>query len=304
MKAGFIGLGNMGQGMADNLLRNGADLVVYTRTLAKVDAMVARGATAAASPAEVAKRCDIVMACLDSVETTRDIFMGPDGLSENARPGTLLVDHGTVDLATSRDCSAAAERVGAQFLDAPISGGPLRAADGTLSIMVGGEVGTFEKAKPFFEMMGANVRHMGPIGAGTAMKLINQTLVAIHSVAAAEAFALADAAGVDIELAVDVLSVSWGQSTMVERNGPITAARDFENSAAPARNLVKDIGIIMKLADDMKLAMPTMRESARVFDDLIADGYTEGDPSAALLVLERRARRISQQLRKERGATR
>ena len=289
MKAGFIGLGNMGQGMADNLLRNGADLVVYTRTRAKVDAMVARGATAAASPAEVAKRCDIVMACLDSVETTRDIFMGPDGLSENARPGTLLVDHGTVDLATSRDCSAAAERVGAQFLDAPISGGPLRAADGTLSIMVGGEVGTFEKAKPFFEMMGANVRHMGPIGAGTAMKLINQTLVAIHSVAAAEAFALADAAGVDIEQAVDVLSVSWGQSTMVERNGPITAARDFENSAAPARNLVKDIGIIMKLADDMKLAMPTMRESARVFDDLIADGYTEGDPSAALLVLERRA---------------
>ena len=289
MKAGFIGLGNMGQGMADNLLRNGADLVVYTRTRAKVDAMVAKGATAAASPAEVAKRCDIVMACLDSVETTRDIFMGPDGLSENARPGTLLVDHGTVDLATSRDCSAAAERVGAQFLDAPISGGPLRAADGTLSIMVGGEVGTFEKAKPFFEMMGANVRHMGPIGAGTAMKLINQTLVAIHSVAAAEAFALADAAGVDIELAVDVLSVSWGQSTMVERNGPITAARDFENSAAPARNLVKDIGIITKLADDMKLAMPTMRESARVFDDLIADGYTEGDPSAALLVLERRA---------------
>ena len=289
MKAGFIGLGNMGQGMADNLLRNGADLVVYTRTRAKVDAMAAKGATAAASPAEVAKRCDIVMACLDSVETTRDIFMGPDGLSENARPGTLLVDHGTVDLATSRDCSAAAERVGAQFLDAPISGGPLRAADGTLSIMVGGEAAAFEKAKPFFEMMGANVRHMGPIGAGTAMKLINQTLVAIHSVAAAEAFALADAAGVDIELAVDVLSVSWGQSTMVERNGPITAARDFENSAAPARNLVKDIGIITKLADDMKLAMPTMRESARVFDDLIAGGYTEGDPSAALLVLERRA---------------
>ena len=145
MKAGFIGLGNMGQGMADNLLRNGADLVVYTRTRAKVDAMVAKGATAAASPAEVAKRCDIVMACLDSVETTRDIFMGPDGLSENARPGTLLVDHGTVDLATSRDCSAAAERVGAHFLDAPISGGPLRAADGTLSIMVGGEAAHLKK---------------------------------------------------------------------------------------------------------------------------------------------------------------
>ena len=158
-----------------------------------------------------------------------------------------------------------------------------------MSIMVGGDDAAFETARPFFEMMGANVRHMGQTGAGTAMKLINQTLVAIHCVAAAEAFALANAAGVDIEQAVDVLSVSWGQSTMLERNGPITAARDFENSAAPARNLVKDIGIITKLADDMKLAMPTMRESARVFDDLIADGYTEGDPSAALLVLERRA---------------
>ena len=289
MKAGFIGLGNMGQGMADNLLKNGADLVVYTRTRAKVDAMVAKGADGADSPAEVAQRCDIVMACLDSVETTRDIFMGPDGLSENARPGAVLVDHGTVDLSTSRECAAAAKKAGAHFLDAPISGGPLKAADGTMSIMVGGDDAAFETARPFFEMMGANVRHMGQTGAGTAMKLINQTLVAIHCVAAAEAFALANAAGVDIGAAVDILSVSWGQSTMLERNGPITAARDFDNSAAPARNLVKDIGIIEKLADDLKLAMPTTRESARVFYDLVADGYPEGDPSAALLVLEKRA---------------
>ncbi len=289
MKAGFIGLGNMGQGMANNLLQNGVDLVVYTRTRSKVHAMVEKGAEGADSPAEVARRCDLVMTCLDSVDTTRDIFMGADGLANNARPGAVLVDHGTVDLATSRDCAAAAEKAGAQFLDAPISGGPLRAADGTLSIMVGGDDAAFEKAKPYFEMMGASVRLMGPTGAGTAVKLINQTLVAIHCVAAAEAFSLANAAGVDIAAALEILSVSWGQSTMLERNGPITAERDFDNSAAPARNLVKDIGIIEKLADDLKLEMPTTRESAKVFYDLVAGGYPEGDPSAALLVLEKRA---------------
>ncbi len=289
MKAGFIGLGNMGQGMANNLLQNGADLVVYTRTRSKVDAMVVKGAEGADSPADVARRCDLVMTCLDSVDTTRDMFMGADGLAKNARPGAVLVDHGTVDLSTSRDCAAAAEKAGAQFLDAPISGGPLRAADGTLSIMVGGDDAAFEKAKPYFEMMGASVRLMGPTGAGTAVKLINQTLVAIHCVAAAEAFSLANAAGVDIAAALEILSVSWGQSTMLERNGPITAGRDFDNSAAPARNLVKDIGIIEKLADDLKLEMPTTRESAKVFYDLVAGGYPEGDPSAALLVLEKRA---------------
>ncbi len=289
MKAGFIGLGNMGQGMANNLLRNGADLVVYTRTRSKIDAMVEKGAEGADSPAELAQRCDLVMTCLDSVDTTRDIFMGADGLTKNARPGAVLVDHGTVDLTTSRDCAAAAEEAGAHFLDAPISGGPLRAADGTLSIMVGGDNAAFEKAKPYFEMMGASVRLMGPTGAGTAVKLINQTLVAIHCVAAAEAFSLANAAGVDIEAALEILSVSWGQSTMLERNGPITAARDFDNSAAPARNLVKDIGIIEKLADDLNLEMPTTRESAKVFYDLVSGGYPEGDPSAALLVLEQRA---------------
>ena len=289
MKAGFIGLGNMGQGMANNLLMDGADLVVYTRTRSKIDAMVAKGAEGAGSPAEVAQRCDLVMTCLDSVDTTRDMFMGADGLASNARPGAVLVDHGTVDLTTSRDCAAAAEKAGAQFLDAPISGGPLRAADGTLSIMVGGDSAAFEKAKPYFEMMGGSVRLMGPTGAGTAVKLINQTLVAIHCVAAAEAFSLANAAGVDIAAALEILSVSWGQSTMLERNGPITAERDFDNSAAPARNLVKDIGIIEKLADDLKLEMPTTRESAKVFYDLVAGGYPEGDPSAALLVLEQRA---------------
>ena len=289
MKTGFIGLGNMGQGMADNLLKNGADLVVYTRTRSKIDAMAARGAAPAGSPAEVAQRCDLVLTCLDSVDTTRDMFMGPDGLSENARPGAVLVDHGTVDLTTSRDCAAAAEKAGAQFLDAPISGGPLRAEDGTLSIMVGGDSAAFERARPYFEMMGGSVRLMGPTGAGTAVKLINQTLVAIHCVAAAEAFSLANAAGVDIGAALEILSVSWGQSTMLERNGPITAARDFDDSAAPARNLVKDIGIIEKLADDLKLEMPTTRESAQVFYDLVAGGYPEGDPSAALLVLEQRA---------------
>ncbi len=293
MKVGFIGLGNMGQGMANNLLRKGADLTVWSRTTAKVEAMVSAGASAAESPAEVARRCDLVLACLDSIETTHRIFLGPDGLAQNARPGAVLADHGTVDLKTTRACAAAAEENGAHFLDAPISGGPLRAADGTMSIMAGGKEDVYEKARPYFEMMGANVRLMGPSGAGTTMKLINQALVSVHTVAAAEAFALANAAGVDIAEAVEVLSVSWGQSTMVERNGPITAARDFQDSAAPLRNLVKDLSIITALAEQMKLSMPMTAEAAGIFKELAATGYAEGDPSAALIALERRAQELA-----------
>ncbi len=203
MKVGFVGLGNMGQGMANNLLSKGAALVVWSRTRAKVDAMSLAGASVAESPADLSGQCDIVLSCLDSVETTRRVFLGRGGLIENARCGAVLADHGTVDISTSRDCASAASAAGAAFLDAPISGGPLRAADGTLSIMVGGDEGAFATARPCLEMMGSNVRRMGNTGAGTAMKLINQALVAVHSVAAAEAFAMANAVGVDLVEAVE-----------------------------------------------------------------------------------------------------
>ena len=290
MPVGFIGLGNMGQGMADNLLKKDADLAVFTRTPEKVAAMVKRGAKGAESVADLTARVDVVLACLPSVQTSRDLFLGPDGIIAAAKPGQVIVDHSTVDMQTSRDCAAAAAEKGVLFLDAPISGGPTGAANGTLAIMVGGEKEAFNKALPYFEKMGANIKHMGPSGAGTAMKLINQLLVGVNTVAAAEAFALANAAQVDIQTAADLLKVSWGGSTMVERSAPITAARKFPNSAAPVRNLDKDLGIIKDLAESEGLALDLALKAQEMFGSLMKEGKPDYDIAGVLELIEKRSK--------------
>jgi len=289
MTVGFIGLGNMGQGMVDNLLEKEADLMVFTRTRSKIEAMIDRGAKGASSVADLAQNVDVVLVCLPDVQTSRDLLLGEDGVIANARPGQVVVDHSTVDIATSRACAGAAEAKGVHFLDAPISGGPGGAAGGTLAIMVGGAEDAFETAYEYLGKMGANVRLMGPSGAGTAMKLINQLLVGINTVAAAEAFALANSAGVDITAAADLLAVSWGNSVMAARSAPITAARDFSNSSAPVRNLDKDLGIIRDLALDEGLSLELTLKSYEMFHYMIEQGNTEHDIAGVLEVIEERS---------------
>ncbi len=290
MSVGFVGLGNMGQGMADNLLEKGAELTVFTRTPSKIEAMIDRGAAGATSVADLTRKVDVVLVCLPDVKTSRDLLLGEDGVFATCRPGQVVVDHSTVDIATSRACAESAEAKGAHFLDAPISGGPGGAADGTLSIMVGGNVDAFETAHEFFNKMGANVKLMGASGAGTAMKLINQLLVGVHTVAAAEAFALANSAGVDIQTAADLLAVSWGGSTMVDRSAPITAAREFPDSAAPVRNLDKDLGIIKSLATNEGLSLEMSLKSQEMFQHMMSQGKNDYDISGVLEVIEERSR--------------
>ena len=289
MSVGFVGLGNMGQGMADNLLVKGADLTVYTRTKAKVDAMVGKGAKGASSLQEVIDTCSLILVCLPDVKTSQELLLGRGGVISSARNGQVIVDHSTVDIQTSRECYAAAKERGAQFLDAPISGGPGGASAGTLSIMVGGDESAFHTAKPEFDRMGANVKLMGPSGAGTAMKLINQLLVGINNAAAAEAFVLANAAQVDIMAAAELLKVSWGGSVMVERAAPIVAKRAFPNSGAPVRLLNKDLNIIVNFAKAEGLALELAEHSLGLYGDLMQQGKIEYDVAGILEVVEKRS---------------
>lgn len=291
MTVGFIGLGNMGQGMVDNLLAKGADLTVFTRTRSKIEAMIDRGARGATSVADLTQKVDVVLVCLPDVQTSRDLLLGDDGVIASARPGQVVVDHSTVDIATSRACARAAEARAVHFLDAPISGGPGGAAGGTLTIMVGGREDAFETAHEYFSKMGAAIKLMGPSGAGTAMKLINQLLVGVNTVAAAEAFALANSAGVDIQTAADLLAVSWGGSTMVERSAPITATRKFPNSSAPVRNLDKDLGIIKDLAGDEGLSLELVLKSQEMFHHMIEQGNLNHDIAGVLEVIEERSKK-------------
>jgi len=290
MKIGFVGLGNMGSGMANNILKkieNKSDLYVYTRTPEKISKMVEKGASGCSSLEDLVSKVDIILTCLPNVETSRNLIMGSGGICDLANSDQVIVDHSTVDVKTSKDCYEYAQNKDVNFLDAPISGGPGGAADGTLTIMVGGKEEIFNKAKPAFEMMGKKISHMGPSGAGTAMKLVNQLLVSTNTVAAAEAFVLAEQAGVNLESAIDILNTSWGRSMMIERNGPITVNKEFENSPAPLRNLVKDLGIIKELLIQLGLDLPVTMASSSVVDTTMGLGLQEPDIAATALSIKK-----------------
>ncbi|MBM31769.1 MAG: hypothetical protein CL764_02805 [Chloroflexi bacterium] len=290
MNIGFIGLGNMGTGMVRNILKNmgqNNNLNVYTRTKSKIDSMVEEGATGCYSLKELTTNSDIILTCLPNVDTSRDLILGSDGIINHANSNQILVDHSTVDIKTSQDCSNVAAEKNISFLDAPISGGPIGASEGTLTIMVGGNKTAFEKSSSVFEMMGGKISHMGKSGAGTAMKLVNQLLVSTNTVAAAEAFVLAEQAGVDLNSAIDILSTSWGQSQMIERNGPITVEENFENSAAPLRNLIKDLNILEDLRLQLGLELPVTQASSKVANDTNNMGLTEPDIAATALTIKK-----------------
>ena len=264
MKIGFIGLGNMGQGMADNLLKKGADLMVFTRSLEKISAMKKKGAKGASSLEQISKETELIFICLPNVETSIQIVKGIKNYSNDVKS---VSDHSTVSLKTSIESHRLLNKNGISFLDAPISGGPVGAKDGTLSIMVGGELDDYTMALPYYKMMGSTVKHIGKTGTGTAMKLINQLLTSGHTTAAAEAISLANAVGITINDAMEILSVSFGNSKMLERSAPIIRDKTYTESLAPARNLNKDIHIITELANDLNLNLPLIKSTKVLFDE-------------------------------------
>ena len=288
MRVGFVGLGRMGKPMALNLLRAGFAVTVHSRSRGPVEEVAAQGATAAGSPAEVAAACDVVLTCLPTVETSEQVFLGEGGLVSAARRGQVLVDHSTIGPSLARRIAAAARARGAAFLDAPISGGTERAADGTLTIMAGGDADAFARALPVFQALGRHVHHVGPAGAGCVVKLANQLLVAVHTVAACEAVVLGTRGGADARVLLEVLGTSWGASTMLQRHGPLFLSRDF-GSRAPIRLLAKDLRLIEELEREWGVALPTARQARAVLEEAERRGMGEMDSASLLLLLEERA---------------
>ena len=286
-KIGFIGLGRMGLPMSYNLLNAGYDLTVHNRSQEKVRQIADAGAAAAASTAEVVANCDIVLACLPDVETCERVLL--DEALPNARPGQIIVDHSTVGAATSKACAAAAAERGAMFLDAPISGGTERATDGTLTIMVGGPAEAYAKALPAFDVMGAVVRHVGPTGSGTAAKLVNQLLVGVHMVAAAEAMLLGAKSGADPALVFELVNSGWGQSFLLGRNAPAMLDRDFEGTRTQLRVFLKDLGLIQEMARDLDTPIPGGDLAYRLLGEAVKQGLGDLDSAAIVLPMEEQA---------------
>ena len=289
IQVGFVGLGRMGLPMSCRLLDAGFDLMVHNRSQGKVQELAARGARPAETLEDITRSSDLLLTCLPDIATVESLYMGKGGIIANARRGQILVDHSTVGLATSKACAAAAAERGALFLDAPISGGSERAANGTLTIMAGGPVAAYEVALPLFNVMGATVRHIGPTGTGTAVKLVNQLLVGIHCVAAAEAMLLGAKAGADPALVYEVVSSGWGQSFILDRNAPVMLDRDFAGARAQLKLILKDLGLIQDMAQEVAAPIPGGDLAYRMFRDAAEGGLSELDPAAIVLPLEEQA---------------
>jgi 3-hydroxyisobutyrate dehydrogenase/2-hydroxy-3-oxopropionate reductase len=288
MNIGFVGLGKMGRRMGRHLLAAGFPLTVHNRSRAAVDELVAAGARPATTPAEVSRASDVVLTCLTNTPSVEDVYFGPNGLIEAARSGQILVDHSTVSPTTSKQCAAAARARGADFLDAPVSGGPAGAEAGTLTIMVGGEQATFDRAHPVFAAIGKNIRLVGPTGVGSTIKLANQLTVAINTAGIAEAMVLGVKAGADPRVMLDVLRTSFGGSAMLARNVPMMLERNF-TAGTGINVLLKDLSLIDGLSAELNVRTIMGALATQAFREARALGLGENDIAGLVQVLEREA---------------
>jgi 3-hydroxyisobutyrate dehydrogenase-like beta-hydroxyacid dehydrogenase len=241
MKVGVVGIGKMGRPIAERLIAAGHEVAICNRSEnAAVQSLRFRGASVRSSPRDLATDGAFVLTALPTEDAVRAVYAE---MAEVARAGQVYADHSTVSPGLNRQCAETLAACGAAFLDAPVSGGPAGADAGTLTVMVGGDAATFQRALPVFEAFGAKIRLCGPVGAGQAIKLVNQYLVAVHTLAASEAAAFALQLGADLGTVQDVIGTSFGSSAMLLRNLPRYIARDF-SPATPVGLIAKDLSII------------------------------------------------------------
>ncbi|MBK65459.1 MAG: hypothetical protein CL769_00685 [Chloroflexi bacterium] len=284
---GFVGLGNMGFGMANNILKKNKELNVYSRTKSKIELLGEGNIIEHSSISSIAASCDVLFTCLPNIQTSIDIFLGKGGILESSNSESVIVDHSTVDVDTSKLIWEKSLDKSVYFIDAPISGGPEGAKSGSLTIMCGGDSVAFEKIKHILEMMGTSVVHMGGAGTGTMMKLVNQLLTSVNTVASIEALLFADESGIDVKSALSVLKSSFGYSKMVERNVPYFAKKRFENSSAPIRNIEKDLKIILDYSQMLNLKLPLTELSLNIFTETNKLDLVEPDMSAISVYLKK-----------------
>ena len=257
-RVGFIGLGIMGRGMARNLLKAGFELRVWNRTASRMDELVAEGAAAASSPADLAAQSDILITCVSDTPDVEAVILGENGVIHGAKAGALVIDMSTISPQATQAIAAKLAERGIHMLDAPVSGGSEGAARGTLSIMVGGDAEQVARAMPVFQAMGKTITHVGGHGAGQTVKLVNQILVIGNTLAMSEALLFAQAGGVDLQKAYDAVSQGAGGSWMFTNRAPQIMARDWRPGFTIDLQQ-KDIRLILSAAD--QFGVPALASS-------------------------------------------
>lgn len=275
---GFIGLGVMGRPMALNLLRSGHRLVVHNRTAAKAQALADQGAAVAQSAAEVAGRAEVIFTMLPDAPDVEAVYFGPEGIFAAARPGQLYIDMSTSSPTLARRIAETAEGLGAEALDAPVSGGEAGAVAGSLAIMVGGSERALERALPLLQVLGQTIVHVGGPGAGQVVKACNQLMVAAHLEAAAEAMALAQAAGVDPAVVRTALLGGYAFSRVLEVHGERALRGDFTSGFRIALH-DKDLRLALELAGSLHLSLPMTELAKATLAQAVAEGEGGRDHS-------------------------
>jgi len=286
MKIGFLGLGIMGRPMALNLIKGGHQLVVWARRPASLVPLTEAGAQAGSSPADVARQVDVVISMVADAPDVAQVMHGENGVAEGAQPGLVAVDMSTIAPAAARDIATQMQARGVDFVDAPVSGGEVGAVAGTLSIMAGGSVAAFAKAKPAFECMGKNIVHVGDSGAGQVAKACNQIVTGMGVMAVAEAMCFAKKAGADPAKVREALLGGFAYSKILENHGQRMLDRNFKPGFKSWMHQ-KDLNIVMQSAHELGLMLPGSAMTAQMFNAMVGSGLGEEDSIAVLKLLEK-----------------
>lgn len=278
MKIGFIGLGIMGKPMAKNLLKSGNELWVNNLQPEPVEELVALGAKAATQP-EIGAECDLVLTMLPNSPQVKAVMLGEGGVASYMKPGSTFIDMSSINPVASKEIAAVLKEKGVKMLDAPVSGGEPKAIDGTLSFMVGGEQDLFDEYKPILEYMGASVVRCGDVGAGNTTKLANQIIVACNIQAVAEAFTMAQKAGVDPHLVFEAIRGGLAGSTVMEAKGPMM----MEGNDKPGFKIdlhIKDLNNALDCAHSVGAPVPMTASVQEILQYLHNNGCGQNDHSA------------------------
>jgi len=287
-RIGFIGLGNMGLPMAQNLLKAGHTVEGVDVSSTAVDKLKASGGTGVETAKSAAARADVVITMLPSGKEVREVYLGSSGIIENANAGTLLIDCSTIDVETARAVAAAAEKIGLLMLDAPVSGGVGGATAATLTFMVGGSAQAFTRAESILQKMGKTIVHAGGAGNGQAAKICNNMILGVSMIAVSEAFVLAEKLGLDHQKLFDISSKSsgqcWSMTTYCPVPGPVPtspANRDYQ-AGFTAAMMLKDLKLSQDAAKNSGTKTELGANATRIYSQYVASGEASRDFSGVI----------------------
>ena len=278
-RVAFLGLGTMGAAMAANLARAGFAVAAWNRTPGRAPELGELGVTTASTPAEAASTAEMVVVCVSDTPDVEAVLFGPDGVVEGAKPGTLVIDCSTIAPSGSWDFAARLRERDLRMVDAPVSGGSEGARNATLTIFVGGDERDVEHARPVLNALGRTITHVGPIGAGQAVKAVNQVILAGTYLGVAEGIVLAIKAGLDVEQVVEALGGGAAQSWVLVNRSKRMIDNDYPLGFKVALHR-KDLAIALDLAAQLGASLPVSALAAQLESGLIGRGHGDDDMSA------------------------